>query len=94
MGRSDRESVSGKGSGGDVFRKFHVQLLLKNSELQRERENESKRKRIERFMALFVVVVKREHLTYSRAVYSSHLPKTTHTREFLMKRLSVRRRRR
>tara|TARA_B110000003_G_C16350208_1_gene418439 strand:- start:18 stop:272 length:255 start_codon:yes stop_codon:yes gene_type:complete len=77
MGRSDREGVSGKGSGGDVFRKFHVQLLLKSSESQREREreNESTRKRIERFMALFVVVVKREHLTYSRAVYSSHFPK-------------------
>ena len=76
MGRSDRESVSGKGSGGDVFRKFHVQLLLKNSELQREREreNESKRKRIERFMALFVVVVvvvKREHLGNIFALYSS-----------------------
>jgi hypothetical protein len=75
MGRSDRESVSGKGSGGDVFRKFHVQLLLESSESQRERErereNESKRKRSERFMALFVVVVKREHLTYS-PVYSSH----------------------
>ena len=58
-----------------MFRKFHVQLLLKNSELQREREreNESKRKRIERFMALFVVVVvvKREHLGNIFALYSS-----------------------
>ena len=45
MGRSDRESVSGKGSGGDVFRKFHVQLLLKSSESQRERERERTRAR-------------------------------------------------
>ena len=71
MGRSDRESVSGKGSGGDVFRKFHVQLLLKSSERQRERERTRVIEKEERIIALFVVVVKREHLTYS-PVYSSH----------------------
>ena len=71
MGRSDREGVSGKGSGGDVFRKFHVQLLLKSSESQREREreNESTRKRIERFMALFVVVGKRTFYKYACCIF-------------------------
>ena len=71
MGRSDRESVSGKGSGRDVFRKFHVQLLLKSSESQREREreNESTRKRIERFMALFVVFKERTFNIFARCIF-------------------------
>ena len=72
MGRSDRESVSGKGSGGDVFRKSHVQLLLKSSERQRERERTRVIEKEERIIALFVVVVKREHLLNIFALYIPH----------------------
>ena len=74
MGRSDRESVSGKGSGGDVFRKFHVQLLLKSSESQRERERERMRAREKELNVLWRCssLLEREHFTNPRAVYSSH----------------------